>query len=38
MKKPDWFECKFQFGIPAGMFPFFLERLEGTIVRLEKKA
>ena len=37
MKKPDWFERKFQFGMPAGMLPFFLERLEGTIVRLEKK-
>lgn len=37
MKKPDWFERKFQFGMPAAMLPFFLERLEGTIVRLEKK-
>jgi len=37
MRKPDWFERKFQFGIPAGMLPFFLERLEGTIARLEKK-
>ncbi|MEX1240904.1 MAG: DinB family protein [Cyclobacteriaceae bacterium] len=37
MKKPDWFERKFEFGISAGMLPFFVERLEGTIARLEKK-
>ena len=37
MKKPEWFERKFQFGISAGMLPFFIERLEGTIARLEKK-
>jgi hypothetical protein len=37
MRRPDWFERKFQFGIPPGMLPFFLERLEGTIARLEKK-
>src|SRR5687767_7143670 len=37
MKKPDWFERKFQFGIPSEMLPFFIERLEGTIARLEKK-
>jgi hypothetical protein len=37
MKKPEWFERKFQFGIHFGMLPFFLERLEGTIARLEKK-
>lgn len=32
-----WFDRKFAFGLPAGMLPFFLERLEGTIVRLESK-
>src|SRR5688500_401690 len=37
MKKPDWFERKFQFGFSSGMLPFFIERLEGTIARLEKK-
>lgn len=37
MKRLDWFERKFQFGLPAGMLPFYLERLEGTIFRLEIK-
>ena len=37
MKKTEWFERKFSFGQPAGMLPFFLERLEGAIIRLEKK-
>jgi hypothetical protein len=37
MKRPDWFDRKFQFGISADMLPFFIERLEGTIARLEKK-
>lgn len=37
MKKPEWFERKFEFGLAAGMLPFFLERLEGTLARLEKK-
>lgn len=37
MKKPEWFERTFQFGVPAAMLPFLLERLEGTIARLEKK-
>ena len=37
MKKPEWFERNFQFGIPPGMLPFFIERLDGTITRLEKK-
>jgi hypothetical protein len=32
-----WFERQFTFGISAGMLPFLLERLEGTIVRMEKK-
>ena len=37
MKTTAWFERKFTFGYPIGMLPFFLERLEGTIVRLERK-
>jgi hypothetical protein len=37
MKKLEWFERKFVFGVPAGMLPFYLERLEGTIARIETK-
>jgi hypothetical protein len=37
MKKLDWFERQFSFGTPAGMLPFYLERLQGTLARLEKK-
>ena len=37
MKKPEWFERTFQFGFTPAMLPFFLERLEGTIARLEQK-
>jgi len=37
MKKLDWFEREFQFGLPAGMLPFYIERLKGTIARLESK-
>lgn len=37
MKRLDWFERSFNFGLPTGMFPFYLERLEGVIARLEKK-
>ncbi|MFN8336506.1 MAG: DinB family protein [Cyclobacteriaceae bacterium] len=37
MKRTEWFERKFTFGLPAGMLPFYLERLEGTIFRLEIK-
>jgi len=37
MKRPEWFERNFTFGITPGMLPFLLERLEGTIARLEKK-
>lgn len=32
-----WFERQFTFGLPKGMLPFYLERLEGTIARLERK-
>lgn len=37
MEKLEWFERKFNFGFPTGMLPFFLERLEGTIIRVERK-
>jgi hypothetical protein len=32
-----WFDRQFTFGLPAAMLPFYLERLEGTIARLEFK-
>lgn len=32
-----WFERNLKFGYPKEMLPFFLERLEGTIIRLEQK-
>jgi hypothetical protein len=37
MEKFEWFERQFTFGLPARMLPFYLERLEGTSVRIEKK-
>src|SRR5689334_1608695 len=37
MKRLDWFERSFTFGVPKGMLPFYLERLEGTIYRIEHK-
>ena len=37
MKSLKWFERKFTFGFSDGMLPFFLERLEGTLARLEYK-
>jgi hypothetical protein len=37
MKKLEWFERQFQFGGPEGMLPFYLERLNGTLLRLEDK-
>jgi hypothetical protein len=37
MKKTAWFERSFVFPLPQGMLPFFLERLEGTIARIERK-
>jgi uncharacterized damage-inducible protein DinB len=37
MEKMPWFERSFQFGLPAGMLPFYLERLEGTVARLRAK-
>lgn len=37
MKRLDWIERTFNFGVPKGLLPFHLERLEGTIYRLEHK-
>jgi hypothetical protein len=37
MKKIEWFERQFTFGLPKGLLPLHLERLEGTISRIEKK-
>jgi hypothetical protein len=37
MKKLGWFERQFTFGLPTGMLPFYLERLGGTLARMEKK-
>jgi uncharacterized damage-inducible protein DinB len=32
-----WFDRKMTFGLPKEMLPFYLERLEGTLPRLEQK-
>jgi hypothetical protein len=37
MEKIQWFERVFNFGLPKGMLPFYIERLEGTIPRIEAK-
>lgn len=37
MKKLQWFERQFTFGLPPGMLPFYVDRLEGTMVRMEAK-
>jgi hypothetical protein len=37
LKKITWLERQFTFGHPKGMFPFFLERLDGTSARLHEK-
>jgi hypothetical protein len=37
MKRLDWFERTFNFGVPKELLPFHLERLEGTIYRIEHK-
>jgi hypothetical protein len=37
MKKLEWFERQFTFGLPDGMLPFYLERLDGTFARIEQK-
>lgn len=37
VEKLRWFDRVFNFGAPKGMLPFYLERLEGTIARIEYK-
>jgi hypothetical protein len=37
MEKIQWLERKFNFDLPNGMLPFYFERLDGAITRLEKK-
>jgi hypothetical protein len=37
MEKIEWFQRQFVTGHPAGMLPFFLDRLAGTLVRLREK-
>jgi GNAT superfamily N-acetyltransferase len=36
-QKLEWFQREFRFGAPAGMLPFFLERLAGTLPRMQAK-
>lgn len=33
----QWFDRQFTFGLPLAMLPFYLDRLEGTIYRLEAR-
>lgn len=35
MNRLNWFERSFTFGLPAGMLPFYLERLAGSMLRIE---
>jgi hypothetical protein len=37
MEKLEWFQRTFTFGLREGMLPFYLERLEGTLPRIERK-
>lgn len=37
MSTLPWFERKLSFGLAKEMLPYYLERLEGTIVRIEQK-
>lgn len=37
MEKLQWFERTFSSGLPMGLLPFYLERLEGTVTRIRKK-
>jgi hypothetical protein len=37
MERLAWFQRQFTFGLPAAMLPFYLERLDGTLARIEKK-
>jgi hypothetical protein len=37
MEKLPWFERVFTFGLPLAMLPFYIERLEGAIPRIENR-
>jgi hypothetical protein len=37
MEKLEWFQRTFTFGLQEGMLPFCIERLEGTLPRIQKK-
>jgi GNAT superfamily N-acetyltransferase len=37
MEKLAWFDRQMTFGFPIQMLPFFLERLEGTLIRVQAK-
>lgn len=37
MERYQWFERHFTFGLSSKMLPFYLERLEGAIARVERK-
>jgi len=37
MNNLPWFERNLKFGYPKEMLPYFLERLEGSIVRIQAK-
>lgn len=37
MNTLPWFERKLSFGLPKEMLPYYLERLEGTMLRIEQK-
>lgn len=37
MKKLNWLERSFTFGLPIGMLPFYTERMHGAAVRLSEK-
>ena len=37
MNNLPWFERNLQFGLPKEMLPFYLDRLEGTILRIQAK-
>ena len=37
MKTLAWFDRKLTFGFPKEMLPFFIERLSGTVIRLQQK-
>jgi hypothetical protein len=37
MEKLEWFQRTFSFGLQEGVLPFCIERLEGTLPRIERK-